>query len=80
MGAAYNTIAFKATNKDGMPATISGSIKSEAGKEMALFSSYHDGMGMFELKPEANEKYFAVLTNDAIINTLYLLPLIKELP
>jgi hypothetical protein len=67
-----NTVAFKATNEDGLPATVSGSIKNENGKEIASFSSYHDGMGMFELAPESNEKYFAVLNNDAASKKYYL--------
>ncbi len=67
-----NTVAFKATDENGLPVIITGSLKSESGKELTSFSSYHDGMGMFELMPEANEKYFGVLNADTTFKKYYL--------
>jgi len=58
------TIAFKATDENGLPLVVSGQVKNESGKELASFSSYHDGMGMFELTPAGNEKYFVTLSGD----------------
>lgn len=54
-----NTIAFKATDEYGMPVTVSGKILNEKNETKATFTSYHAGMGMFELTPNSNEKYHA---------------------
>jgi hypothetical protein len=54
-----NTIAFKATYENGWPVNVSGSIKNSKGETVSSFATYHDGMGMFELSPSANEKYVA---------------------
>ncbi len=67
-----NTVAFKTTGENGLPVAVTGSIKNESGKELASFSSYHDGMGMFELMPEANEKYFGLLNADTSLKKYYL--------
>ncbi|MGQ0738689.1 MAG: hypothetical protein ACT4OJ_06480 [Bacteroidota bacterium] len=55
-----NTIAFKATYDNGLPAPVSGTIKNSKGEELTSFTEYYDGMGMFELTPAHGEKYFAV--------------------
>lgn len=55
-----SNVAFKATDKYGIPCEVSGIIKDGTGKKAAVFSSVHDGMGMFELLPVAGEKYTAV--------------------
>lgn len=54
-----NTIAFKAVNENGIPVPVKGVVKNSKGEEVASFSDYHDGMGMFELSPVAGEKYYA---------------------
>lgn len=54
-----NAIAFKATDENGLPVNVSGSITDSKGTRVTTFSSYHDGIGMFELSPEKGEKYFA---------------------
>lgn len=56
-----NTIAFKAVDQNGLPASVSGVIKNSKGEELAAFSEYHDGMGLFELSPAAGEKYIAMI-------------------
>lgn len=56
-----NTVAFKATNEKGLPVSVSGSVRNEKNEELTTFSSYHDGMGFFELTPEANTKYHVLL-------------------
>lgn len=53
------TVAFKAADASGLPVDISGVVKNSKGKEQCSFNSYHDGMGMFELRPEAGEQYYA---------------------
>ena len=67
-----NTVAFKATNENGLPVTISGKIKNEKDEVLAAFTTYHDGMGMFDLTPFANEKYYAVLNDEAAGQKYYL--------
>ena len=67
-----NTVAFKTTNEYGLPVTTSGKIKNEKDETLAAFTVYHDGMGMFDLTPFANEKYYAVLNDDATGHKYYL--------
>ena len=67
-----NTVAFKATNENGLPVTVSGNIKNEKDEVPAAFTAYHDGMGIFDLTPLANEKYYAVLNDDATGHKYYL--------
>ncbi|OSZ76847.1 hypothetical protein CAP36_10450 [Chitinophagaceae bacterium IBVUCB2] len=68
-----STVAFKAADQNGYPVAVKGFIKNEKSEIVAEFSSYHDGMGMFDLKTTASEKYYAVLSGDAIA-TKYELP------
>lgn len=56
-----NTVAFKATDKYGMPVDVSGTVFNSKGKKLTDFKSVHDGMGYLELNPEAGETYTAKL-------------------
>ena len=67
-----NTIAFKATNENGLPATLKGNILNEKNEVLTTFSSYHDGMGLFELTPVTNQKYYAVVDGDLSSKKYYL--------
>ncbi len=67
-----NTVAFKATNGNGLPVQVSGNIKNEKDEVLAVFSTYRDGMGMFDLTPLSNEKYYAVFNDDATTHKYYL--------
>lgn len=58
-----NVIAFKATDENGLPVVFNGSLKNEKGEIITSVSSYHDGMGMFELNPSSNEKYYVESDN-----------------
>ncbi|MBK8952382.1 MAG: hypothetical protein IPM85_08990 [Chitinophagaceae bacterium] len=69
------TVAFKAINEYGLPVNISGKIKNSKGIELNSFNSYHDGMGMFDLKPEKGENYYAQVNG---VDSLYALPDIME--
>ncbi len=53
-------VAFKATDQDGTPVEVAGSVVNSKGKEIATFSSVHDGMGYFPIQPLLNEKYKAI--------------------
>ena len=66
-----NAVAFKATDSKGFPVAVTGSLRNQKDQELASFSSYHDGMGMFEFIPVANEQYYVVLSSD-LVNRNYL--------
>jgi hypothetical protein len=68
-----NSIAYKATNENGLPVFVNGAIKNEKGEKVGEFSSYHDGMGYFDLTAEEKNNYYAVLNNDPS-NKKYYLP------
>lgn len=54
-----NPVAFKATDRFGVPVGVKGVVKDAKGKEVASFTSLHDGMGKFELEPAPNTTYYA---------------------
>ncbi|ANH81105.1 hypothetical protein A8C56_09040 [Niabella ginsenosidivorans] len=58
-----NSIAFKATGSNGLPLNVSGTITDQENKTIISFATQHDGMGMFEITPEAGQRYQAVLNN-----------------
>lgn len=72
-----NTIAFKYTDANGMPQSVSGTIKNEKDETVTTFSVYHDGLGMFDITPVAGEKYYALLNNDSY-GVKYFLPEVVE--
>lgn len=67
-----NTIAFKATDENGLPVGISGSISNEKNEVVANYTTYHDGMGMFELTPGEHEKYFTLVSDKTGTKKVYL--------
>ena len=67
-----NTIAFKATYENGLPVKVSGNIKNEKDEVLTAFTTYHDGMGIFDVTPLSNEKYYAVLNDDSLAHKYYL--------
>lgn len=67
-----NTIAFKITDGNGMPLNLSGIVKNETGDSIAAFSSYHDGMGMFDINPSKDAKYYVQLNDDPFFTKYYL--------
>ncbi len=70
---ASNTLAFKATDENGWPVSVNGKLFNHKDEAIGSFETYHDGMGMFELTPDVNEKYYAILDADKT-GTKYLLP------
>ncbi len=69
--AVQNTIAFKATNEKGMPVPVAGKIFNDKNEEITKFTSYHDGMGMFDLVPSSS-KYYALIDGNTELK--YYLP------
>jgi hypothetical protein len=53
-------IAFKATNQNGEPVSVTGNIVDETGKKLTFFSDIHDGMGTFFIDPQPGVRYKAV--------------------
>ncbi|MBW1295863.1 TonB-dependent receptor plug domain-containing protein [Aquimarina litoralis] len=74
-----NTIAFKAINEFGKPADISGDIIDEKGNYITKFSSYHDGMGGFDIdKVSKNSSYYAQIKEPFVSEKKFLLPKVYE--
>jgi len=67
-------VAFKALNEFGKPADVKGIVLNSTGKKVADFSSYHNGMGAFDITPALGEKYVAKITNPSGINESFDLP------
>lgn len=59
---AENKLAFIAVNEFGKPADISGFITDSQGNKITQFSSFHDGMGSLNFKPNLNKNYQAFIT------------------
>jgi hypothetical protein len=55
-------VAFKATDKNGKPIAVNGRIVNSGNEEITVFTSVHDGMGKFGIKPIAGETYTAIWT------------------
>lgn len=58
-----NNIAFKATDKNGYPVSISGAIKDSRNQTITALITSHDGMGQFFLTPAIGESYRAIANN-----------------
>jgi len=54
-----SNVAFKATDEYGLPAEVTGNLKDETGALISRIKTVHDGMGKFELRPEASHSYIA---------------------
>lgn len=54
-----NTIAFKSTDKFGYPVKVDGEIKDKKGEVVADLMTVHNGMGKFQITPNAGEQYYA---------------------
>ncbi|MGE5183082.1 MAG: MG2 domain-containing protein [Acidobacteriota bacterium] len=62
-------VYFMAKSLIGKPADIDGNVVDDQGKIVASFSSIHDGMGRFELTPDASRRYHVEITKPAGITT-----------
>jgi hypothetical protein len=71
-------IAFKATDKYGVPYNAAGNILDGAGKKIATFSSVHDGMGFFFIEPAGGTKYTALWKDKNGTAVTTPLPEVKE--
>ena len=67
-------VYFAAKNPLDKPADIEGRVVDERGHLAAVLRSYHDGMGRFELVPEAGRRYHVEITRPAGIARAFDLP------
>ncbi len=67
-------VAFKAVNAYGEAADIAGVVLDDRGKVVARLSSYHKGMGAFDLTPQAGQSYRVALSAPFISEPIYPIP------
>jgi len=70
-----NCIAFKSLYGNGNPVDVTGYIIDENENRITNFATYHDGMGLFFIKPETGIKYYAISKDKAGIERKFELPL-----
>ncbi|RYD80341.1 MAG: carboxypeptidase regulatory-like domain-containing protein [Sphingobacteriales bacterium] len=73
-----NKVAFKAIKSDGLGINSKGIITDSDGKQAAVFTAQHLGMGSFEFTPEAAKTYKAVVTYADGSTQTVSLPAVKE--
>ena len=56
-------IAFKATDKNGIPIEVSGGIFDANNTQVASLKAAYSGMGKFKLNPQSNTKYVAKISD-----------------
>lgn len=67
-----NTVAFKATAANGLPYAVKNAgVYNSKNQLITSFDSYHDGMGMIDMTPEAGESYYVM---DSISKIRFPLP------
>ncbi|HEV7780034.1 MAG TPA: hypothetical protein VGO58_02155 [Chitinophagaceae bacterium] len=59
-----NTLAFKATDENGMPVAVNGSVFNDKNEKVTGFTTYHDGMGLLDLPAAASSTYYAMTDGD----------------
>lgn len=67
-------LAFRARNEFDKPADVEGIIVDDQGNTVANFNSYHQGMGAFDFRPEADRAYTAQITRPTGIDQTFELP------
>ncbi|MCC8409865.1 hypothetical protein LJ707_13085 [Mucilaginibacter sp. UR6-1] len=64
----YSRVALKVIGEDGLGVNIKGSVFNSKSEEVSVFTTTHNGMGMFALMPQAGEKYMAkIQVNDSTV-------------
>lgn len=71
-------VAFKAVNEFGKPADVQGEVLDASGAVVAAFTSFHDGMGAFDLTPKAGVQYSARLLKPVETPARFVLPDVQE--
>src|SRR5688572_17896148 len=71
-------VYFMAKNLIGKPADIAGKVVDDRGQTVATFASIHDGLGKFEIEPNADRTYHVEITKPAGITQKFQLPAAKS--
>jgi alpha-2-macroglobulin-like protein len=71
-------IYFMAKNTLGKPADIEGKVVDDRGQLVTTFTSIHDGLGRFELAPDADRTYHVEITKPAGITQKFEVPAAKS--
>jgi hypothetical protein len=71
-------VYFEAKNPIGKPADVEGKIVDDHGNAVGTFTSYHDGLGRFELTPNTGRTYHAEITKPVGISEHFALPMAAE--
>jgi uncharacterized protein YfaS (alpha-2-macroglobulin family) len=71
-------VYFTAKNLLGKPADIEGKVVDDRGQIVTTFSSIHDGLGRFELAPNADRTYHVEITKPAGITQKFSVPAAKS--
>lgn len=69
-----NRVAFKALNEFNKPADVEGDVLDADGNKITSFSSFHQGMGAFNITPQLGKDYFVKITKPEGIKETYKLP------
>ncbi len=67
-------VYFMAKTTIGKPADLDGKVVDDRGTVVSTFSSFHDGMGSFELTPAAARTYHVEITKPSNITTKVTVP------
>ena len=70
-------VYFMAATTLGKPADIEGRVVDDRGTQVGVLSSIHDGMGKFELSPQAGRRYHVELDRPAGITQRFEVPAAK---
>lgn len=71
-------VAFLAADAWGQPVALKGTIQSSNGAVVTTFAAQHDGMGTFELQPEAGVLYSAKWKDSKGVVQITTLPVAKS--
>ena len=71
-------VAFKVLDQNGNPLNVTGDIVNAKNEKIISFKSLHNGMGNFELQPNGNDVYRAIIQLPGGGEKTVPLPVVKE--
>lgn len=73
-----NRVYFEARTPLDKPADVSGRIVDDLGNAVAIFETYHLGLGRLSFLPASGRRYFAEVTKPVGVTERFALPLAQE--
>ena len=70
--------AFKALASDGMSRTVTGRVADEQGRDVAIITTAHDGMGQIMFVPEVGRTYTAHVNDSSGLAKSFVLPAVNQ--